>query len=112
MSPEVILQQMMLRDIYTKDVTSPEFQWALTEIADECRHSVMFGRLIEALGCPAYPTGAREHMLGRYLVSTARANPHFRATLRWAGAKAATFLAEHGLIAGPGRPLWRRSGLI
>src|SRR4051794_25775217 len=24
---EVILQQMMLRDIYTKDVTSPEFQW-------------------------------------------------------------------------------------
>lgn len=32
---EVILQQMVLRDIYAKDPGSPEFQWALTEIADE-----------------------------------------------------------------------------
>src|SRR4051794_5880526 len=51
---EVILQQMMLRDIYTKDVTSPEFQWALTEIADECRHSIMFARGAAKLDAPPY----------------------------------------------------------
>src|SRR4051794_296685 len=51
---EVILQQMMLRDIYTKDVTSPQFQWALTEIADECRHSIMFARGAAKLDAPPY----------------------------------------------------------
>ncbi len=34
---EMILQQMILRDIYSKDPTDETFQWALTEIADECR---------------------------------------------------------------------------
>lgn len=51
---EMILQQMILRDMYAKDVTSPEFQWALTEIADECRHSIMFARGAEKLEAPAY----------------------------------------------------------
>ncbi|MCF6526596.1 diiron oxygenase [Streptomyces sp. JJ36] len=51
---EMILQQMVLRDIYAKDPTRPEFQWALTEIADECRHSIMFARGAEKLGAPAY----------------------------------------------------------
>jgi hypothetical protein len=51
---EVILQQMMLRDIYTKDVTSATFQWALTEIADECRHSIMFARGAAKLDAPPY----------------------------------------------------------
>ncbi|HEX2176285.1 MAG TPA: diiron oxygenase [Nocardioidaceae bacterium] len=51
---EMILQQMMLRDQYVKDVTDPEFQWSLTEIADECRHSIMFARGCERMGVPAY----------------------------------------------------------
>ncbi|MET9619760.1 MULTISPECIES: diiron oxygenase [unclassified Streptomyces] len=51
---EMILQQMVLRDIYAKDPTGPEFQWALTEIADECRHSIMFARGAAKLGAPAY----------------------------------------------------------
>ncbi|MFE4399535.1 diiron oxygenase, partial [Kitasatospora sp. NPDC056808] len=46
---EVILQQMVLRDIYAKDPASPKFQWALTEIADECRHSIMFARGVRKL---------------------------------------------------------------
>ncbi|GGU47114.1 AurF N-oxygenase family protein [Streptomyces lavendofoliae] len=51
---EMILQQMVLRDIYAKDPTRPAVQWALTEIADECRHSIMFARGAEKLGAPAY----------------------------------------------------------
>ncbi|MDG4857919.1 diiron oxygenase [Streptomyces sp. T-3] len=51
---EMILQQMVLRDIYAKDPTDADFQWALTEIADECRHSIMFARGAEKLGAPAY----------------------------------------------------------
>jgi hypothetical protein len=51
---EMILQQMVLRDIYTTDATDAEFQWALTEIADECRHSIMFARGAKKLGAPAY----------------------------------------------------------
>ncbi len=51
---EMILQQMVLRDFYAKDPTDPAFQWALTEIADECRHSIMFARGAEKLRAPAY----------------------------------------------------------
>ena len=51
---EMILQQMILRDQYVKDPATPEFQFALTEIADECRHSIMFARICQKLGAPAY----------------------------------------------------------
>jgi hypothetical protein len=51
---EMILQQMVIRDFYAKDPTDPDFQWALTEIADECRHSIMFARGAQKLGAPAY----------------------------------------------------------
>ncbi|PRX49931.1 para-aminobenzoate N-oxygenase AurF [Prauserella shujinwangii] len=51
---EMILQQMILRDQYVKDPANPEFQFALTEIADECRHSIMFARICEKMGVPAY----------------------------------------------------------
>ncbi|MGW4459341.1 AurF N-oxygenase family protein [Streptomyces albidoflavus] len=62
---EVILQQMVLRDIYSKDPGSPEFQWALTEIADECRHSIMFARGVRKLGAPAYKPRRAVMELGR-----------------------------------------------
>ncbi|MFD0683444.1 AurF N-oxygenase family protein [Actinomadura fibrosa] len=51
---EMILQQMILRDVYAKDPTSETVQWALTEIADECRHSIMFARGAKKLRAPAY----------------------------------------------------------
>jgi hypothetical protein len=51
---EMILQQMILRDQYVKDPSTAEFQFALTEIADECRHSIMFARTCQKLGVPAY----------------------------------------------------------
>lgn len=62
---EMILQQMVLRDIYTKDPTGADFQWALTEIADECRHSIMFARGAAKLGAPAYKPRRGVVELGR-----------------------------------------------
>ncbi|MFI6781590.1 diiron oxygenase [Micromonospora sp. NPDC050276] len=44
--------------------------------------------------------------------ATARANPHWRATLRWSAARVHANLADVGLVAGPGRLLWARAGLI
>jgi hypothetical protein len=62
---EVLLMQLVLRDIYGDDPAQPHFQWALTEIADECRHSVMFARTAEKFGAPSYQPPARIRALGR-----------------------------------------------
>ncbi|WP_330437806.1 diiron oxygenase [Micromonospora sp. NBC_00821] len=214
---ETILMQMLIREYYRADPTSRQAQYALTEVADECRHSIMFGRLIEAMGCPVYRASAVDHHLGRFLKATAsgprmyaailiaeeildafqreimadeslqplirmvsrihvveearhvrfareelahavaatgpvgmayarllvgraastianrlihpdvyaavgippavgraagRANPHWRATLRWSAARVHANLADVGLVSGPGRLLWARAGLI
>jgi hypothetical protein len=62
---EIILMQMMVRQVYDEDPRSERTQYALTEIGDECRHSVMFGRMIARYGVPAYGTTAHVHRLGR-----------------------------------------------
>ncbi len=62
---EIILMQMMLRDVYDQDPRAQRTQYALTEIGDECRHSVMFGRLVDTLGVPAYGATEQIHRLGR-----------------------------------------------
>ncbi|MFD4314823.1 diiron oxygenase [Streptomyces sp. NPDC058548] len=64
---EMILQQMVLRDVYLMDHTDPRFQWALTEIADECRHSIMFARGSQKLGAPAYRPRRAVLELGRFM---------------------------------------------
>jgi P-aminobenzoate N-oxygenase AurF len=51
---EVLLMRMLLKEIYHADPTTRHAQYALTEIADECRHSTMFARAIERVGAPAY----------------------------------------------------------
>jgi hypothetical protein len=51
---ECLLMQLVLRDVYGEDPAQPHVQWALTEIADECRHSVMFARTAQKLGVPSY----------------------------------------------------------
>jgi hypothetical protein len=51
---EHLLMQLVLRDIYGEDPAQPHVQWALTEIADECRHSVMFARTAQKFGAPSY----------------------------------------------------------
>ena len=214
---ETILMQLLIRGYARQDPTAAHAQYALTEVADECRHSVMFGKMIDKLDTPVYrPTGFNQ-VLGRFIASTgtgprmfaailiceeildtlqreamaheqvqplvrmvsrihvveearhvryareelarqvraagkgrltldklvigrvaylcgtrlihpavyrsvgiepaagvaaARANPYFAETIRWSGERVVAYLDELGLIGGPGRPLWRRSGLL
>jgi len=68
---EMILMQMVVRDMYGKDASQPHFQFALTEIADECRHSIMFARAAERFGCPAYRPNRTVLELGRLFKTTA-----------------------------------------
>lgn len=64
---EVLLMQMLLKEVYRADPTSRHVQYALTEIADECRHSTMFARLVERVGAPAYGPVKIVHRLGTLL---------------------------------------------
>jgi hypothetical protein len=47
---ENMLNQALLRDILHKDPTSNATHYALTELGDETRHMVMFGKAIERVG--------------------------------------------------------------
>jgi hypothetical protein len=67
---EEILMQMLLRRAYDRDLTRKDIQWALTEIADECRHSIMFATMIAAFGTPNYGVDRIRHALGRYFKTT------------------------------------------
>lgn len=62
---EILLMQMLLRDVYGRDKHSRHVQFALTEVADECRHSVMFARAGERLNMPSYGPHPVIHKLGR-----------------------------------------------
>ena len=62
---EILLMQMLLRDVYGHDKHSRHVQFALTEVADECRHSVMFARAGERLNMPSYGPHPVIHKLGR-----------------------------------------------
>ena len=62
---ECLLMQLMLRDIAGDDPALPHVQWALTEIADECRHSVMFARTAQTFGAPSYQPPPSIQRLGK-----------------------------------------------
>jgi hypothetical protein len=51
---EIVLMQVLLKDVYRSDPTDARTHFLLTEIGDECRHSTMFGRAIARHGVPAY----------------------------------------------------------
>lgn len=78
---ELILMQMLVRHAYDQDPTTAHVRYALTEIADECRHSTMFARFIETLGCPAYGPGRKAHFLGRILKTVSSGPETFAAIL-------------------------------
>jgi hypothetical protein len=78
---EVILIQLLARHIYDKPLTSSHVRYALTEIADECRHSMMFARMINRGGAPAYPVGRLHHNLARVLKTVSTTPGSFTATL-------------------------------
>ena len=78
---ELILMQMLLRYAYDRDPRSKHIQYALTEIADECRHSVMFGKLNERLGVPDYRPHRITHELGRLFKTIGYGPAMFAGTL-------------------------------
>ncbi|MET7760705.1 diiron oxygenase [Streptomyces sp. NPDC005336] len=78
---EIILIQLLTRHIYDKPATSAHVRYALTEIADECRHSKMFARLIAKGGTPAYPVSRLHHNLGRFFKTFSTTPGSFTATL-------------------------------
>jgi len=68
---ECILMRLLAKLAYEGDPATRHVQYALAELADECRHSTMFARLIEWLGVPYYRPSRRVHALGRLLTATA-----------------------------------------
>lgn len=67
---EAILMQMLIRHAYDRDPRTRHIQYAYTEIADECRHSVMFARFVGKMGAPHYRLPPVPHALGRLLKAT------------------------------------------
>jgi hypothetical protein len=51
---ENVLMQVVLRHLADMPVTDPAHRYLLVEVADECRHSAMFGEYIRRAGTPAY----------------------------------------------------------
>lgn len=78
---EIILMQLLTRHIYDLDPRSSHVTYALTEMADECRHSRMFARMVTKLGTPYYRPGNVTRFLGRVLKTTATTPGAFTATL-------------------------------
>ena len=69
---EIILMQGLLRYAYDQDPGSAHVHYALTEIGDETRHSIMFARAAEKLAPGArYRPSRLVHNLGRVYKSTA-----------------------------------------
>lgn len=79
---EVLLMRMLTRHIYPMDPGSAHVRYALTEIGDETRHSVMFAREIATLGADGYPPSRGLHRLGALFAAVAPRGPAmFAATL-------------------------------
>src|SRR5437899_10041950 len=51
---ENLLMQVVLRHLAEMPATDPSHRYLLVEVADECRHSMMFGEYIRKAGTPAY----------------------------------------------------------
>lgn len=77
---ENILNQALLRDLMHADPTARATHYALTELGDETRHMVMFGRAIEKVGAKPVRPRLYQRMLINALPLT------FRGSLLWVAA--------------------------
>jgi P-aminobenzoate N-oxygenase AurF len=68
---EHMLLHMVSRYVYDRNVATPQVQFALTEVADEVRHMIMFANVVETMGSAVYPTPWRIRESGRLLKSVA-----------------------------------------
>jgi hypothetical protein len=64
---EFVLLRLLAKLAYQGDPASRHVQYALAEMAEECRHSTMFARLIEWMGAPAYRPARLVQRLGKIL---------------------------------------------
>jgi hypothetical protein len=64
---EAILMQMLIRYAYDRDPTTSHIQYSYTEIGDECRHTVMFARMVGKLDAAYYRPDPLALLLGRVL---------------------------------------------
>jgi hypothetical protein len=69
---EFLLLRMLAKLAYHGDPASRHIQYALAEMADECRHSTMFARMIERMGTPVYGPPKHVQALGSMLPAVAR----------------------------------------
>ena len=67
---EMLLQQLVLRDQYLADRHRPEYWFAMTEIADECRHSLMFAKASQKLAGTSYVPHPRIGKGGKFFAAT------------------------------------------
>ena len=77
---ENVLNRILLRELLTDDPTSNHAHYTLTEMGDECRHMVMFGRLISQIEARPYRMRAPMRVVARALPSV------LRGPMVWVGA--------------------------
>lgn len=68
---EFVLLRLLAKVAYQGDPASRHVQYALAEMAEECRHSTMFARLIEWMGTPGYRPSPLVQRLGKILPGVA-----------------------------------------
>jgi hypothetical protein len=78
---ELVLMDLLVRDAYRSDPRSQRTHYVLTELADECRHSTMFGKAIGVMGLPAYGPRGLPRKLGALYPLIGRGASAFAATL-------------------------------
>ncbi|WP_285610727.1 AurF N-oxygenase family protein [Actinokineospora globicatena] len=78
---EIILMQLLVRYAYDLDPRGPHAQYALTEVGDETRHSIMFAKAIARFDAPNYGPGRLLHNLGRVYKAVAGGPSMFAAVL-------------------------------
>ncbi|MFE3056479.1 diiron oxygenase [Nocardia sp. NPDC059239] len=77
---ENLLNRLLLRELMAGDPTSRHAHYTLTEMGDECRHMMMFGKLIERIGTrPYWP-----NRLERWTISALQL--FLRGSMVWVGA--------------------------
>jgi hypothetical protein len=68
---EAVLMRLLARVAYSGDPLSSRIQYALAELGEETRHTIMFAKMIERLGTPCYLPPKPILRLGRILSAIA-----------------------------------------
>jgi hypothetical protein len=78
---EIVLMQLLARYVFDLDARTEHAQYAMTEIGDETRHSVMFARTADRLGVPRYGVPKVVHRAAKVFGATAAGPSMFASVL-------------------------------